>query len=68
MTSGARLTACWQRWRHDRQLLYQRQGLDLQRDRNDFFEHDGARYHVWIDRHSYTIEADPTFKRDQRFT
>src|SRR5262249_14221229 len=26
-------------------------------------EHDGARYHVWIDRHSYTIEADPTFKR-----
>src|SRR6266446_2232781 len=27
------------------------------------WEHDGARYHVWIDRHSYTIEADPTFKR-----
>lgn len=22
-----------------------------------------ACYHVWIDRHSYTIEADPTFKR-----
>jgi hypothetical protein len=22
-----------------------------------------ARCHVWIDRHSYTIEADPTFKR-----
>jgi hypothetical protein len=27
------------------------------------WEHDGARYHVWIDRHSYTIEADPTFRR-----
>ena len=27
------------------------------------WEHDGARYHVWIDRHSYTIQADPTFKR-----
>jgi len=27
------------------------------------WEHDGARCHVWIDRHSYTIEADPTFKR-----
>jgi len=26
------------------------------------WEHDGVRYHVWIDRHSYTIEADPTFK------
>jgi hypothetical protein len=66
MTSGARLTACWQRWRHDRQLLYQRQGLDLQRQRNAFFlswERDGARYHIWIDRHSYTIEADPAFNR-----
>ena len=27
------------------------------------WEHAGARYHVWIDRHNYTIEADPTFKR-----
>jgi hypothetical protein len=27
------------------------------------WEHDGARCHVWIDRHSSTIEADPTFKR-----
>jgi hypothetical protein len=27
------------------------------------WEHDSARYHVWIDRHSYAIEADPTFKR-----
>jgi hypothetical protein len=27
------------------------------------WEHDGARYYVWIDRHSYTIEADPTFHR-----
>jgi len=27
------------------------------------WKHDGARYHVWIDRHSYTIEADPTFRR-----
>ena len=27
------------------------------------WEHDGARNHVWIDRHSYTIEADPTFQR-----
>ena len=27
------------------------------------WEHDGARYYVWIDRHSYTIEADPTFTR-----
>ena len=26
------------------------------------WEHDGARYHVWIDCHSYTIEAAP-FKR-----
>ena len=26
------------------------------------WEHDGARYQVWIDRRSYTIEADPTFK------
>ena len=26
------------------------------------WEHDGARYHVWIDRHSHTIEADPTSK------
>ena len=26
------------------------------------WEHDGARYHVWIDRRSYTIEADPTSK------
>ena len=27
------------------------------------WEHDGARYHVWFDSHSYTIEADPIFKR-----
>src|SRR5438094_978613 len=27
------------------------------------WEYDRARNHVWIDRHSYTIEADPTFKR-----
>jgi hypothetical protein len=27
------------------------------------WEHAGARYHVWIDRHNYTIEADPTFRR-----
>ena len=27
------------------------------------WEHDCARYHVWIDRQSYTIEADPTFQR-----
>jgi hypothetical protein len=27
------------------------------------WEHDGARNHVWMDRHSYTIEADPTFQR-----
>ena len=27
------------------------------------WEHDCARYHVWIDRHSYTIESDPTFQR-----
>jgi transposase len=27
------------------------------------WEHDSARYHLWIDRHNYTIEADPTFRR-----
>jgi hypothetical protein len=27
------------------------------------WEHDGARYHAWIDRHTYTIEADPGYKR-----
>jgi hypothetical protein len=27
------------------------------------WEHDCARNHVWIDRHSYTIAADPTFQR-----
>jgi hypothetical protein len=27
------------------------------------WEHDGARYHVWIDRHTYTIESDPSYKR-----
>jgi hypothetical protein len=27
------------------------------------WEHDGARYHVWIDRHTYTIEPDPGYKR-----
>jgi hypothetical protein len=27
------------------------------------WQYGGARYHVWIDRHSYTIEADPTFRR-----
>src|SRR5262249_26628752 len=27
------------------------------------WEHAGARYHVWIDRHNYTIEADPSFRR-----
>src|SRR4029077_5137005 len=26
-------------------------------------KHDCAHYHVWIDRHSYTIEADPAFQR-----
>jgi hypothetical protein len=27
------------------------------------WEHDDARYHVWIDRHTYTIESDPNYKR-----
>lgn len=27
------------------------------------WEHDGAHYHVWIDRHTYTIEPDPAFNR-----
>ena len=27
------------------------------------WEHAGARYHVSIDRHDYTIEADPSFRR-----
>jgi hypothetical protein len=27
------------------------------------WEHDGAHYHVWIDRHTYTIEPDPAYKR-----
>ena len=27
------------------------------------WKHDCAHYHVWIDRHSYTIAADPTFQR-----
>jgi hypothetical protein len=27
------------------------------------WEHAGARYHVWIDRHNYTIEADPSSRR-----
>jgi hypothetical protein len=28
-----------------------------------YWEHDGAHYHVWIDRHTYTIEPDPGYKR-----
>ena len=43
MTSGARLTACWKRWRHDRQPLHQCQGLDLQRQRDNFLPVLGAR-------------------------
>ena len=27
------------------------------------WEHDGAHYHVWIDRHTYTIEPDPTYRQ-----
>ena len=27
------------------------------------WEHASARYHAWIDRHNYTIEADPSFRR-----
>jgi hypothetical protein len=27
------------------------------------WEHDGARFHVWIDRHRYMIEPDPTYNR-----
>ena len=27
------------------------------------WEHDGARYHVWLDRHTYTIERDPAYNR-----
>ena len=27
------------------------------------WEHDGAHYHVWIDRHTYMIEPDPVFRR-----
>jgi hypothetical protein len=27
------------------------------------WEHDGAHYHVWVDRHTYTIEPDPAHNR-----
>jgi len=27
------------------------------------WEHDGAHYHIWIDRHTYMIERDPAYRR-----
>jgi hypothetical protein len=65
MTSGASLTA---RAGKDGVMtaLYQCQRSPSYNDNVTTvclsWEHDGARYHVWIDRRSYTIEAAPTFK------